>query len=261
MKVPLRAVGITLALALSEAGAWSQTVTATDKADTKVADRLEGHTPDRVDTRPVQTFYLKYASQPNAGNEILTAVRLLLDPSVKMFLDPTQNALIVRATPEQLKLAERLIGELDRPTKVYRLIYTVTEMDSGKRIGVMHFAMVAASGGRTSVKQGSKVPIVTGSYDQGKNGSQTQFTYLDIGLNFDTTVNEVANGVTMRNKVEQSSIAEGESKVGPQDPIVRQTVLDGTSIATLGKPLVLGSLDIQGTTRRLDIEVVVDEVH
>jgi hypothetical protein len=34
--------------------------------------------------------------------------------------------------------------------------------------------------------------------------------------------------------------------VGEQDPIVRQTVLEGTSFLTLGTPLMLGSVDIPG---------------
>jgi len=33
-------------------------------------------------------------------------------------------------------------------------------------------------------------------------------------------------------------------------------VLEGTSALTLGKPLILGSLDIPGTTRKQEIAVV-----
>ncbi|MEO8737178.1 MAG: hypothetical protein ABI380_11635, partial [Edaphobacter sp.] len=59
---------------------------------------------------------------------------------------------------------------------------------------------------------------------------------------------------------EQSSIAEQVSGVGSQDPIIRQTVLASTSFLTSDKPLVLGSLDIPGSTRRLDVEVVMEPV-
>ena len=58
----------------------------------------------------------------------------------------------------------------------------------------------------------------------------------------------------------QSSIAEEKSGVGEQDPIVRQTVLEGSSILAPGKPLTLGSLDIPGSTRRLEVEVVLEAV-
>ena len=133
-------------------------------------------------------------------------------------------------------------------------------MDGGKRVGTQHFAMVVVSGQRTTLKQGSKVPVVTGSYNPGTSTAQTQMTYLDVGMNFDATLDESATGVRLRTKVEQSSIAEEKSGVGAQDPIVRQAVMEGTSFLTLGKPLVLGSLDILGSTRRLDIEVVLEAV-
>src|SRR5580658_10936544 len=66
----------------------------------------------------------------------------------------------------------------------YRLSYTLTVADAGKRIGVQHFTMtVSAPTNRGSVKMGEKVPVVTGSYSEAKSDVQTQFTYLDVGIN------------------------------------------------------------------------------
>jgi hypothetical protein len=84
--------------------------------------------------------------------------------------------------------------------------------------------------------------------------------YLDIGLNIDASIEESADGVKLNTQVEQSSIAEEKSGLGTQDPIVRQAKLEGTSILAAGKPLILGSMDIPGTARRLDIEVVMEHV-
>ena len=109
------------------------------------------------------------------------------------------------------------------------------------------------------MKQGSKVPIVTGSTTEG-NSTQSQVTYLDVGLNFDATLDESVNGVRLKTKVEQMSLAEERSGVGLQDPVIRQTTVEGTSILTEGKPLILGSIDIPGTTRHLDIDVVMEVV-
>ena len=67
-----------------------------------------------LDDLAVQTFYLTNASQQNDANEILTAIRNLLDPSVKIYLVPSQNAIVMRATPDQLLLAQKLLGDLDR---------------------------------------------------------------------------------------------------------------------------------------------------
>jgi type II secretory pathway component GspD/PulD (secretin) len=244
MKPARGILGITLALALSGSSAWAQTPADATKPG------LES----------VRTFYLTNVSQTNDANELTTALRNLLDSHDKVLLVPWQNAIVVQGSPEQLMLAQKLLTELDRPKKTYRLIYTMTETDGNKRVGAQRFAMIVVTGQRTVLKQGSKVPIVTGTYNPGSSSAQNQMTYLDVGMNFDASLDEFANGVRLRSKVEQSSIAEEKSGVGAQDPIVRQTVLEGTSFLTPGKPMMLGSLDIPGTTRRLDVEVVMDLV-
>jgi hypothetical protein len=140
----------------------------------------------------------------------------------------------------------------------YRLTYTITETDNGKPAGTQHFSMIVITGGRTVLKQGSKVPVATGTRSSAASGIETQMTYLDIGMNFDASLDESPSGVRLRTKVEQLSVAEEKSGVGLQDPIIRQTSLEGTSILTSGKPLILGSLDIPGSTRHLDVEVVME---
>jgi hypothetical protein len=144
-------------------------------------------------------------------------------------------------------------------SKTYRLTYTLTETDGGKRVGTQHFAMVVVSGRKTVLKQGSKVPLVTGTVST-SGGPQTQVQYLDIGLNIDASIEESGEGIKLNTQVEQSTVAEEKSGLGTQDPIIRQTKLEGTSILTADKPLTLGSMDIPGSARRLDIEVVMEPV-
>jgi type II secretory pathway component GspD/PulD (secretin) len=251
--------GVALAVALSGQSVWAQTPDSAP-AEKAASAAKQDNPPLRVDTRPYQAFYLANSSQQNDANEVVIAIRNILPPDVKVFLVTSQNALVVRATPDQLVLAQKIINDLDRPKKAYRLIYTVSETDGGKHVGTQHFSMIVAAGQRTTLKAGSKVPIVTGSFAANSSGTQTQMTYLDIGMNFDATLDEFANGVRLRSKVEQSSIAEEKSGVGAQDPIVRQTVIEGTAFLAVGKPLILGSIDISGSTRRLDIEVVMEQV-
>ena len=57
-------------------------------------------------------------------------------------------------------------------------------------------------------------------------------------------------------QIEQSSASEEKSGIGSQDPVIHQTVLEGTSSLTPGKPLILGSLDIPGSTKHQEVEVV-----
>ena len=209
---------------------------------------------------PMKTFYLKNVSQPNDGNEILTGLRLMLEPSTKLYLVPTLNAIVIRGCPEDLAAAQKLLDEIDRPHRKYKLTFTLTEMEGAQRLGVQHVSLLVEEGQRATVKSGSKVPIVTGSYNAGTNGAQTQMTYLDIGTNVDATPIASGDQVTLKAKLEQSSVAEDKSGVGPQDPIVRQSVLESVSLLTLGKEQTLGAVDITGSTRRLDIAVMAEAV-
>jgi type II secretory pathway component GspD/PulD (secretin) len=254
MKFANGILGMTLALAFSGHSAWAQTVPADAQPSSDV-------TPAKPGSLSIRTFYLTNVSQVSDATELTTALRNLLDAHDKVYLVPSQFAIVVQGTPDQLVLAQKLLSDLDRPKKTYRLTYTITETDAGKRVGVQHFAMVVVTGQRTVLKQGSKVPIVTGSYTAtGSTGTQTQMTYLEVGMNFDATLDEFVNGVRLRSKVEQLSMGEEKSGMGPQDPVIRQTSLEGTSFLTPGKPLVLGAVDIPGSTRHLDVEVVMELV-
>jgi type II secretory pathway component GspD/PulD (secretin) len=248
MKFVSAFLGMFLAVALIGADASAQTAAAG-------APVVARSNPEFVQ----KTFYLTNISQPSEGNEISVALRNLLDPQTRIVFIANQNALMVNASPDQLAVAQKLVNDLDRPKKAYRLTYTITETDGGKRVGTQHFTMVVVTGQRTVLKQGDKVPIVTGSITEGSS-TKSQVTYLDIGMNFDATLDEFVNGVRLRTKVEQLNVAEERSGVGPQDPVIRQTTLEGTSFLTPGKPLMLGSLDIPESTRHLDVGVVMEEI-
>ncbi len=221
-----------------------------------------------LDDQEMQIFYLKSAAQASDANELYTALRNMLPADVKSYLIPSQSAIVVRATPEILELAQQLLNDLDRPRKTYRLTYTVTDVDGARRVGSQHFTLVAASGQQATLKQGSKVPVATGSYSPtgaaattGASGAvQTQFTYLDVGMNFDSTPTTLGDGISLKSSVEQSSVADEKSGVGPEDPIVKQSSLRSVMSVPLGKPLALGSIDLPGTTHHLDIEVSAEQL-
>ena len=105
-----------------------------------------------------QTFYLKYAISQNAANDIQTAMRNLL-PGAKIYYAATENALMVRGTGEELGQAQRMLMDLDKPQKVYRVTYTLEEGAAPR-----HISVLVSPGKRGSVKQGTRVPIMTGSY-------------------------------------------------------------------------------------------------
>lgn len=213
----------------------------------------------RNSSTETKTFFLTNVSQYDDANAIMTAIRNVVCPDDKIFLVGSNNAIVVSAPTDQLAIVQRLVNDLDKPSKTYRLTYTITDSDAGKAIGTQHLSMVVTNGQHTSMKEGSKIPVATGSIGKGDD-LQTQFTYVDIGMNFDSTISEIANGVRLQSKVEQSSLGQPSSIAGVTEPVVRQTVLQGTSFLKLGKPVMLGSVDVPNTTHHFDIAVVLDEV-
>ncbi len=151
----------------------------------------------------------------------------------------------------------------------YRLNYTFTEMDGGKTVGVQYDSLVVAAGKKASLKQGSKVLVATGSYgaDSAKGGDQhtgsdvtTVFTYLDVGINITATLEESVDGLMLLTKTEEMSVAEEKTSGFPQDPVIRQSVLEGTAHLTPGKPVVLCSIDTPESTLHSEVEVVAELV-
>ena len=207
----------------------------------------------RVMEESTQTFHLIHATQQRELNDIQTDLRNLI-PRAKIYGVQTQSSISIQGSAEDLGLAKKVIEELDKPKKVYRLTYTITEMDGGKRVGEQRFQLVSAEGARAILKQGSRVPIVTGSYDAGTGKQNQEVQYQDVGLSIEATL----DGESLHSKVEQTSPAEEKSGVGTEDPIVRQMVLDGTTNLVPGKATVLGSLDIPGGARHEEIEVTAE---
>jgi type II secretory pathway component GspD/PulD (secretin) len=204
----------------------------------------------------VQTFYLKNATQQNVENEILTALRNILPPMTKTILVPSQNAIIVGGGPDQIEFAQKLINDLDKPLRAYRITYTLIDLDGSRRIGEQHYTMVTVPGQRAQMKQGNRVPIM--EHDEKSNSGAAAVMYIDLGLNFEATLDQVEDGLSLKTKVERSSAAEERSSAVPQDPIIRQSVVEGSSVITPGKPLIIGSFDILDTTRHLDVQVSVE---
>jgi type II secretory pathway component GspD/PulD (secretin) len=230
-----------------------------DKATGKVPTRVE-FSEYRMQNERIQTFYLANAPAPNDQDEILTGLRLMLDPGIKLYLIAGQNAIAVNALPDELALAGKLIADWDHPRRAYRLTYTVTESDGGQRVGMQHFTLDVVSGERSTLKNGSKVPVMTGSYNadgsKGPAGVQTQFTYLDIGISIDATLTGTAGGGLLKSSIEQSSIAPDKGIY--DEPVIRQAKLEGIYSVPLGRAVPLGSIDVAGSTRHLDIEVQLD---
>jgi general secretion pathway protein D len=66
-----------------------------------------------LDEQAVETFYLTNAWQQTDLNDVQTALRNVM-PNAKVYGVASQNAIVMRGTPDELLLAQKLINDLDK---------------------------------------------------------------------------------------------------------------------------------------------------
>jgi hypothetical protein len=211
---------------------------------------------------PLETrfFHLQNSNSPNEANEILTGMRQMLPPTTKLYLAAIQNAFIVQGEPADLAMAERIVAELDKPMKAYRLNYTISTYDAGKRLGEQHYALVAAVNSNTVLKSGNRIPVAMVSDKADTAQQNTHVSYVDIGLTIDATLYLSGTIARLNSRIEQSSVAEDKPATPGQNPILHQNLISGSSVLAVGKPVKLGALDVPGSTRHMEIDVVMEPI-
>jgi general secretion pathway protein D len=85
----------------------------------------------------LKTFYLSNLSQPTELQDVVNAIRAVLDVQrVQQLL--SQNALVVRGTPDQIALAEKLVDDLDkaRPEVIVDIAVLQISKDKSRTLGL-----------------------------------------------------------------------------------------------------------------------------
>ena len=127
----------------------------------------------------LKTFYLSNISQPTELQDVVNAIRAVLDVQrVQQLL--SQNALVVRGTPDQIALAEKLVDDLDRarPEVVVDIAVLQVSKDRSRTLGLNppSSATVALQSNinnttttTTTSTNGTITPTTTGSNNTGLN--------------------------------------------------------------------------------------------
>jgi type II secretory pathway component GspD/PulD (secretin) len=242
-----------VAALLSGAGHFTITAAAqTQPAEIKTESKIESRAPEtRSANEQYRTFYLTGRTDLHDALDIETDLRNML-PQAHCYYLASESAISLRATPEDMALAEKIIADLDHKRAVYKVAYILTQSNGGTQ----RVELIVTNGGKTVVKQGTRLPIVTGEADQDSGKPSRQVQYIDIGMNLEASLEGNGEGLRLHTVVEQSKVAEEHSGMGAQDPVIQQTKLDDVSMVTQGKPVVLGSMDIPGGSGREEISVV-----
>jgi len=277
----------------------------------------------------IKTFYLSNTVQPQDLTEIVTGLRQLLDLKRIQQLN-SQNAIIVRDTPDKLLLAGKMINDIDKakPEVVVQVEVLQARTDRLRDLGVLpgqqasvaftpngtttttgstttpsnslplnelkHLSTAdysitlpgatanavltdtytkiiqnpeirSVDGQPAKLRVGDRVPVATGSFQAGVGvGStggagfvnplvNTQFTYLDVGVNVDITPRVHPNHeVSLKIKVEVSSVTGTSTIGGIQQPIISQRTLDHEIRLKEGEVNVLGGLFERTDTKTLN---------
>ncbi len=90
-----------------------------------------------LDQNVVKTFYMTNLSQPTELQDTVNALRQILEIQRLQAL-PTQNAIVVRGTPDQVALAEKLINDLDKskPEVIVDVAIMQINRDKSKTLGI-----------------------------------------------------------------------------------------------------------------------------
>lgn len=142
----------------------------------------------------------------------------------------------------------------------YRLTYTLTELDGIKRVGSTHYAIVTAtSAPKVSLRLGTKVPIETAELEMSNSSSpRTEISYIDVGTSIETKLTQTANGLELLSHVVQSAV--DSQQPNRKTPVIRATDLQSSALLNENKPVIIGQLDMPGSTHSLQIQVEVTRV-
>lgn len=152
------------------------------------------------------------------------------------------------------KTSKEVAGTSQAPSEaVYRVEYSVRELQDGKRINARNYKVLVRNEKEARVRVGSRVPYLS---------SKDQFQYADVGINIDCRVTEQRdNDVTLFTRFESSSVARpGDEMTAGGNPVFRHVSTEVESIVMLGKPTVINVVDDVVSTHQYEIEVTVTKV-
>ncbi len=144
-----------------------------------------------LDAQALQTFYLGNASQQNDLNDIQTALRNVLT-NAKLYAVPSQNAIVMRATPDELLLARKLINDLDkaRPEVVVDVAVLEVNRNKERNLGIILPQQFSAALQSNTTTTTSNNGTGTGT---GTGGTGTGTTTTTGSTNGGLTLNSLGN--------------------------------------------------------------------
>ncbi|HTC64659.1 MAG TPA: type II and III secretion system protein [Candidatus Saccharimonadales bacterium] len=244
----------------------------------------------------METFYLQNLSGPTDLQEVVGALKGMLDIT-RIQVNAIHSSITMRATPDQLVLAEKLISEYDKPKSEVVIDIAVMQIskDRMRTLGTTMptsatFGPLGSTGASGSVILGSlagnslgtsipsatftallsdsdtkvlqspeiralndqkailrigdRVPIATGSFSPVVGGGvNTQFQYLDVGVNIDITPHvHSEHEVTLKMALEISTVTGSTNIGGISQPTIGQRRIEHETRLQDGEVNLVGGI-------------------
>ena len=143
----------------------------------------------------------------------------------------------------------------------YHLLYTLTESEGGKRIGIQTFVLTISSdreAASSELRVGSRIPYATGSGDPAVG---IQFNYADVGLTIQARSQKpFPGGLEVFASVEQSFITEPPPDNKIHQPVIRNYNLHDVAVLYPNTPVSLGAFDVPGNSRHYEGQVTLQAI-
>jgi 3D (Asp-Asp-Asp) domain-containing protein len=138
-----------------------------------------------------------------------------------------------------------------KTVNAYRLDFSVNEFEEGKKVNGRQYSMNLNADDANEIKIGTRVPV---------ESKQGEFQYLDVGTNIWCRVGERANGLPLSVRAEISNFAMPDQQGQQLRPVLRQLSIRASTVAQLGRPTVVGSVDDPNSKRQFQLEVTVTKL-
>jgi hypothetical protein len=158
-------------------------------------------------------------------------------------------------------------ADVAEPLHAYRLDFMISEMEDGKKINTRQYAMNLNSGEGDELKIGTRVPVEV---------KQGEIQYLDVGTSIWCRLRDsqnsapsehgfrelswLKNDVMLDLKAELSNFAIPDQQTDRMRPAIRQMKIQSSTIAMLGKQMVVGVVDDPNSKRQFQLEVTVTKL-
>jgi hypothetical protein len=156
-----------------------------------------------------------------------------------------------RKASAQDSSASKAAPEVEKVVNAYRLDFSVNEFEDGKKINSRQYSMNLNADDANEIKIGTRVPV---------ESKQGEFQYLDVGTNIWCRIGERANGLPISVRAEISNFAMPDQQGQQLRPVLRQLSIRASTLAQLGKPMVIGSVDDPNSKRQFQLEVTVTKL-